>query len=126
MKWEHLDLTAGTWSKPPSSTKQNEAHIVPLSAPARQLLAERMGQKAGGEAYVFPGNGSKHHIVNVWHAWQRICKTAEISGLRLHDIRHRHPSALAGAGHIFPVIRALLGRRQAKKTPRYARLFAEP
>jgi len=126
MKWEHLDLTAGTWSKPPSSTKQNEAHIVPLSAPARQLLAERMGQKAGGEAYVFPGNGSKHHIVNVWHAWQRICKAAKISGLRLHDLRHSYASALASAGHSLPLIGALLGHRQPKTTARYAHLFDDP
>jgi hypothetical protein len=38
--WAVLDLIAGTWSKPASSTKQNQDHVVPLSAPARQLLAE--------------------------------------------------------------------------------------
>src|SRR5262249_27436988 len=40
MRWEHLDLGTGVWSKPASSTKQKEAHEVSLSAPARQLLAD--------------------------------------------------------------------------------------
>ena len=39
-RWADLDLTAGTWIKPGSSTKQRTDHVSPLSAPARQLLAE--------------------------------------------------------------------------------------
>src|SRR5262249_13340982 len=41
MKWADVDLAAGTWSKPPSSVKQDKRHTVPLSAPARQVLAAR-------------------------------------------------------------------------------------
>src|SRR5262249_6694315 len=40
MQWSQLDLTAGTWAKPPSSTKQKRLHIVPLAGPARSILAE--------------------------------------------------------------------------------------
>ena len=40
MRWDDVDLKAGVWSKPASSTKQKANHIVPLSAPARQLLSE--------------------------------------------------------------------------------------
>src|SRR5271157_5425688 len=36
-RWADIDLSAGIWSKPPSSTKQKEHHQAPLSAPARQL-----------------------------------------------------------------------------------------
>jgi Arm DNA-binding domain/Phage integrase family len=38
MRWADIDLAAGIWSKPASSTKQKQDHTVPLSAPARQLL----------------------------------------------------------------------------------------
>ena len=39
-KWDDLDLTAGVWTKPGATTKQRLLHRVPLSAPARQLLAD--------------------------------------------------------------------------------------
>ena len=49
LKWADLDLKAGTWTKPPSSTKQREWHHVPLNAAAQQLLCERRAEAADGE-----------------------------------------------------------------------------
>jgi integrase len=37
MEWGALDLGAGIWTKLGSTTKQKSDHVVPLSAPARQL-----------------------------------------------------------------------------------------
>jgi integrase len=37
-----VDLEAGVWTKPGATTKQRTEHIVPLSAPARQLIASRL------------------------------------------------------------------------------------
>src|SRR4029079_2876758 len=63
MKWDDVDLKDSVWSKPSSSTKQAQNHIVPLSAPARQLLAKIAEQQKVGSrgatqlgTYVFPGN----------------------------------------------------------------------
>jgi len=125
MRWEDLNLTKATWSKPPSYTKQGKHHSVPLSAPVCQLLADRMARKADGE-YVFAGNGSKQHLVNIWRAFQRLCKTADIEGLRIHDLRHSYASTLVSAGHSLPLIGALLGHSQPQTTARYAHLFDDP
>jgi integrase len=38
--WDQFDLEEGVWTKAASFTKQKKLHRVPLSAPARQLLAE--------------------------------------------------------------------------------------
>src|SRR6266566_7813907 len=38
-KWDQFDLGEGVWTKPGATTKQKTDHRVPLSAPARQLLA---------------------------------------------------------------------------------------
>jgi hypothetical protein len=38
-RWADIDLEAGTWTKPGATTKQRTEHVVPLNAPARQLLA---------------------------------------------------------------------------------------
>jgi integrase len=130
-RWGDLDLTAGTWSKPASSVKQNEAHHVPLSAPARQLLSEIADAQAGkhrrglGE-FVFPGPGGSGHQVDIKDSWRSLCKAAGISGLRVHDLRHSFAPQLASGGASLPLIGALLGHSNPTTTHRYAHLFDDP
>jgi site-specific recombinase XerD len=63
-RWADIDLTAGSWSKPASSTKQNRPHHVPLCTPARARLARiREDQSASHPnrplaAFVFPSTAS--------------------------------------------------------------------
>jgi hypothetical protein len=52
--WDQFEpLEAGNWKRPSSTTKRND-HPVPLSAPARQLLAE-MRRTAADSPYLFRG-----------------------------------------------------------------------
>jgi integrase len=125
MKWTDLDLTAGTWSKPPSSVKQNDHHQIPLSAPARQLLAERLRRKTDDE-FVFPGRGDRDHLGDFWHSWRKLCKAAGLENFRLHDLRHSYASQLASGGASLPLIGALLGHTQPQTTARYSHLFDDP
>jgi integrase len=130
MRWADVDLTTGTWSKPASSTKQNEPHEVPLSAPARQLLSEICERQAGkrhavGE-FVFPGAGGSGHVVELKRAWRRLAKAAGISNLRLHDLRHSYASQAASGGTSLLMIGALLGHSNPATTHRYAHLFDDP
>jgi integrase len=130
MRWADLDLTAGIWSKPPSSTKQKEHHQVPLNAPARQLLSEiRAAQSAKHRVlgtYVFPGAGSSGHVVEIKKSWRSVCRTAAITGLRIHDLRHSFASTLASGGASLPLIGALLGHSNPNTTARYSHLFDDP
>ena len=48
--WNQFDLTNGVWSKLASETKQKREHRVPLSAPARALIAEMRAGAESGEA----------------------------------------------------------------------------
>lgn len=121
MRWADLDLTAGIWTKPGSTTKQKTVHRVPLSAPARQLLA---GIPQSGD-FVFPGR-IEGHRVEIKANWRSICKGAELVGVRIHDLRHSYASILASAGLSLPVIGALLGHSQPATTARYAHLFDDP
>jgi integrase len=126
MRWADLDLTAGTWKKPASTAKTKKANEVELSAPARMLLVERMGRKAGGEEYVFSGRGNRaHRGRDIWHTWQRLCKAAGISGLRIHDLRHSFASELVSAGYSLPMIGSLLGHRNPATTARYSHLYRD-
>jgi integrase len=131
-RWADLDLSNGIWTKPGSTTKQRTDHVVPLSAPARQLLAdiaERYARehpkKPLGE-YVFPGTGGTGHIVEIKKPWRHICKAAGITGLRVHDLRHSFASQLASGGASLPLIGALLGHSNPNTTHRYSHLFDDP
>ena len=126
MRWDNLDLARGIWSKPAASTKQKSDHVVPLSAPMRELLAGiRAKQKSDG-AFVFPSTGKTGHIVDIMSAWHTICTDAGISGLHIHDLRHTFASQLASSGASLPLIGALLGHTNAATTHRYAHLFDDP
>ena len=56
--WGQFDQSKGTWTKPGATTKQKTEHEVPLSAPARQLLAGIRKHDETGK-YVFPGPGPR-------------------------------------------------------------------
>jgi integrase len=130
MRWADVDLTAGNWSKPGSTTKQKADHDVPLSAPARQLLSEIRTQQTAkhrplGE-FVFPSEGKSGHVVELARAWRRLCKSAKIADLHIHDLRHSFASQLASGGASLPLIGALLGHSNPATTARYAHLFDDP
>lgn len=151
MRWDQLDLEAGVWTKPGSTTKQKTLHRVPLSAPARELLGEISDTaKAAAEKadkprslYAFPGRGSDHRV-EIRDAWEAICAAAgiveEVEGktasgksvkilrpsARIHDLRHTYASVLASAGLSLPIIGALLGHSQPATTARYAHLLDDP
>jgi len=125
--WDQFDLKNGIWTKPGGTTKQKTLHRIPLSAPARQLLAGlRAASKPKSEAeYVFPGRLGSYRQ-NIKDAWVEISKTAKINGVRMHDLRHTFASLLASAGLSLPVIGALLGHTQPQTTHRYAHLLDDP
>jgi len=120
-KWGDIDLDGRTWIKPASSTKQKLEHRVPLSAPARQLLAE-MRARAETE-FLFPAARGGGHRPHINEAWIRLRKTAKLGGVRLHDLRHSYASVLASAGMSLPVIGSLLGHATPVTTARYSHLF---
>jgi integrase len=124
MRWDDLELEAGTWTKPGATTKQRTLHRVPLSAPAGQLLVERKA-KHGESEYVFPGRLGGHRV-EIKAAWTAICKAAKINDLRVHDLRHSYASQLVSAGFSLPTVGALLGHTQPATTHRYAHLADDP
>jgi integrase len=124
MRWADLNLTEGKWTKPASTTKQKKTHTAPLSAPARQLLAELSESAEPDAEYVFPGRWGGHRT-EVRQAWDDLCRAANIKGVRLHDLRHSFASQLVSSGFTLPVIGALLGHSQPATTARYAHLFDE-
>jgi len=51
--WDEVDLDAKTWTIPDTRMKMKEAHVVPLSERAIEILIE--AKKLGDEGLIFPG-----------------------------------------------------------------------
>jgi len=127
-RWSQIDLEAGVWIKPGSTTKQKTEHRVPLSAAAIALL-EGIDRHSD---FVFPGQIEGQHRQEVKAQWENLCAAARLvdaageKTVRMHDLRHTYASVLASAGLSLPIIGALLGHSQPATTARYAHLMDDP
>ncbi|WGH77483.1 tyrosine-type recombinase/integrase [Jannaschia ovalis] len=118
--WDQFDLERRVWTKPSTLTKQRRVHRVPYSKAVATIL-ERRRAEAGG-TFIFSGSLGAP-LVDVKRTWASVCKTAGLSGVRIHDLRHTYASLLASSGVSLPVVGALLGHSQPQTTARYAHLY---
>jgi integrase len=129
-RWADIDLKAGVWTKPGSTTKQKTDHVTPLSPAAIEMLSAIRAAQAGphravGE-FVFPSHAGGGHVTDIKKGWRSICKAAGIEGLRVHDLRHSFASMLVSDGASLPLIGALLGHSNPTTTARYSHLYDDP
>jgi integrase len=121
LRWEWIDMTAGTVRLPDSKTGAKTIH---LPAPAQEMLAAL--PRFAGNAHVIPGDRPGAPFVGAQKAWGRIRARAELPDLRLHDLRHAFAStAVAGGDSIF-IVGKLLGHSRSATTDRYAHLAPDP
>jgi integrase len=121
LEWEHVDLERGCLRLPDSKTG---AKLVPLSAPARQILDH--SPRIEGNPYAFPGRRKGSPLVGLSHIWGRIREKAKLNDVRLHDLRHSYASVGAAGGLSLHIIGTILGHRQSSTTHRYAHLSEDP
>ena len=123
MAWKDVDFENSTWRIP--QTKSGKTLTLPLTEKAIEILAKRMDEQTH-PSWVFPGNGKSGHIVELKTVWARILKRAEISDLRIHDLRRTSGSWQAITGSSLPVIGKSLGHTTSSATQVYSRLTQDP
>lgn len=94
-------------------------------APLRTVLTEelvRWKPAAGGYRWVFPGRYD-HSVPmqSIRPGWLRLCGTAEVSGLRPHDLRHNFVSMLQARGVSDSIIMSITGHKTHVMLHRYSR-----
>ena len=124
MGWEDVDLSSGIWTIPAKVAKNKTATPLPLTEPAMAVLQRRL-QRRAGEPWVFPSAVGDGHLVGLPKAWARILKRAEITGLRIHDVRRSVGTALARTGASPHIIATGLGHRSIASAKAYVRLAGE-
>jgi integrase len=79
--WGQFNLEEGKWTKPAASSKQKAEHSVPLSAPARKLLAdmrERLDASPSDNDPLFPGRGTAAPQGTLKKSWRKIVERATV------------------------------------------------
>lgn len=123
MRWEDVDIEKGTWKIP--ETKNGESHLVPLSSDLIKILHQRYTQKENN--WVFPSKTSQSgHLEEPKRVWKRILEEANLTDLRLHDLRRTLGSWQAATGANSYVIGKSLGHKTQQATAVYARLNIDP
>ena len=118
-RWEDFDLNKRSWRIP--VTKSGKARYVPLSDQTLNLLSDLRKQKVS-DIFVFPNPKSGRPYVSIFYAWDTARKRANLSDVRIHDLRHTFASLLVNSGRTLYEVQKLLGHTQVKTTQRYAHL----
>lgn len=122
MRWEQLDFERQEWRIP--RTKNETPQIITLTEEAAFLLRQR--KTTATSEYVFPSSGRERHLMEPKKGWRRILERANISDLRIHDLRRTLGSWQARTGASMAIIGKSLNHKSPQATAIYARLDLDP
>ena len=122
MRWDEVDFDRGVIRLGHDRAKAGKRD-VPLSAAALVVLDSI--PREDGNPHVFCGADGNPRS-DLKRPWAAVTAHAQLTGLRIHDLRHTGASVGAGAGLSLHTIGGLLGHRTAASTGRYAHLDANP
>jgi integrase len=121
MRWDQLDLERGVWHVP--SPKNQVPYDVPLVDAAVEILKRRPKHSE----FVFPSvTSASGHLEDVKRNWQELLARAEITDLKVHDLRRSYGSYQAALGSSLLVIGRSLGHSSTEATQVYSRLQLDP
>ena len=75
--------------------------------------------------FVIPGKIKGKAMRNLNDPWYIVCERAELTDLRIHDVRHTFASRALALGETLPAIGRLLGHSRVETTARYAHLAGD-
>ncbi len=119
MRWQDINFGDCEWII--KDTKNGEPHTVSLVPQAIDTLKEL--EKYSGCEWVFPSHTSKSgHLEEPKKAWKRLLERADISDLRIHDLRRTMASWQVRTGANSFIISKTLGHKTQQATAIYARV----
>jgi len=109
LQWSNIDLEKAIALLP--QTKNGSSRWVPLSPRASEILS--VVRKT--DERVFPIGPDA-----LRHGWDRLCRKAEIDGLRFHDLRHEAVSRLFEMNLTVPEVAFISGHKTPAQLFKYA------
>ena len=120
MQWDYLDLRNGQIHLPDSKTGRKTLF---LSNKAKRYISDIKPKL--DNPYVFPGQRQGSQLINIQKPWRLIRERAQLSDVRLHDLRHTYASLAVAQNLSLPIVGKLLGHKSSKSTERYAHLYTD-
>jgi integrase len=119
LSWKEIDFDRRVIVLPPHRTKMGNktgGRRIPINENAAAIL-QKMEKTS---EYVFPKAGdSKTPICGLQAAWVRLCSSAKLGHLRIHDLRHTFASLALDNGENIAAISSVLGHSTIQMTQRY-------
>ncbi len=125
LRWEHVDLEAGTIALPARKGDGRRGH--PVSSGALEVLRDLPRNRKS--PFVLPRDRDpKRHISKevLENAWQRVRAHAGLEDVRLHDLRHTFGTFASQTGVNSFMVSHVLRHRNVSVTNRYVNPDADP
>lgn len=119
LRWTDVDIERALFVVRDSKTGPK---TVLLSRPALEVIVTL--PKVGD--FLFPGHDGNKPRSDLKRPWQMIRRHADLSDVRIHDLRHSFASIGVETGLSLPVLSKLLGHSQIASTARYAHVGDDP
>lgn len=122
--WSQFDLDRAVWVKPSHHTKTKKEHEVQIAGTVAAML--RLMRSVGANSdLLFPGRDLTRPRSDLKRPWATISSSANLRGIRLHDLRRTYATFMLSSGANISVVGKALGHTQASTTQRYADLLKE-
>jgi integrase len=123
LRMKEIDIASRALRLADSKTGQK---ILLLNAPAMAVLEQAMSLGSPKREFVFENGDADGPYAGLPKIWERIRRSGEFGGLRMHDLRHSFASLGVVSGAPLAVVGALLGHSDSATTQRYAHLTNDP
>jgi len=115
LRWENIKLSNRTATF--LDTKNGDDRIIPLSTKAIEIL-KSFPRQITDDVFSIRSD-------SITQAFGRVCKLAEIEGLRFHDLRHEATSHFFEMGLSIMEVSSITGHKDLTMLKRYTHLKAE-
>lgn len=122
LRWSEVDLARGVLRLPDSKTGKKTVFLPSAAVDIIKGLTKLGAFVIAGES---AGTKKEKPRADLKRPWSAICKRADVTGVRIHDLRHTFASTGVGGSLGLPIIGALLGHADPSTTQRYAHLADE-
>jgi integrase len=118
-RWENVKVDRRSLYIPTSKT--GRSRHVPLAQAAVDII-ERLPHVEGA-VFLFPSpKDPAKHLTTIKHGWQTGRDTADLPGLRIHDLRHSAASFMVNSGVDIFAVGKVLRHVNVASTARYSHL----
>ena len=125
LRWDLVDFASGIMALKPKDTRKKRSRRAPkkdvrrLTGVTLQIMHHLHEIKDEGSPWVFPAETVSGHLENIKRPWAMLLKTADLSNLRKHDLRHHYANEALEAGIQPKVASDLTGHSEETITQRF-------